>query len=414
MNASLQRGYLLLQQNNPRKAEDEARAAIEADVNDPEPYGLLALALAYQKRYKQSLQAAETGLGLDAGSSHMHYILGSVLIDAGDFGRSRRHLDEAISLDPCNADYYSQSATLFLVESQSEKALSATERGLEIDPEHVRCQNLRTRALIQLGRQEEAHDTLDNALRRDPDNAQTHANRGYALLHQNQPKEALNHFREALRLDPEDSLARFGIVEALKARNPVYRLLLQYFLWLSRMSNRTRLIVIIAPILAIKVLRGVFAETNPVLVISIGLLYLLFVLMTWSAAPLFNLLLRLDSVGKYALDEEQILESNLIGLCILTAVAFALSWFVVGEFFVLFCAVGVLSLMIPLSRWFGGRPESKGRIILRTYITILVALLVCAVALAYAGMHGFAGVFTALYLIAITIFTWAVNLIAAW
>ena len=34
--------------------------------------------------------------------------------------------------------------------------------------------------------------------------------------------------------------ARVGMIEALKARNPVYRLLLLYFLWMSRLARRAR------------------------------------------------------------------------------------------------------------------------------------------------------------------------------
>ena len=60
------------------------------------------------------------------------------------------------------------------------------------------------------------------------------------VLHQAQPKAALEHFREALRLDPNLQYAQAGIVEALKARNPIYRWMLGYFLWMGRLSDRAK------------------------------------------------------------------------------------------------------------------------------------------------------------------------------
>ena len=57
---------------------------------------------------------------------------------------------------------------------------------------------------------------------------------------QGNPLKAMEHFREALRLDPEMEWARAGIVEAMKARNFVYRWMLAYFLWMARLDSRVR------------------------------------------------------------------------------------------------------------------------------------------------------------------------------
>ena len=92
-------------------------------------------------------------------------------------------------------------------------------------------------ALVQLGRKDEAQQTLGSALANDPENALTHANQGWALLHRGDHAKALEHFREALRIDPELDWARAGIVEALKARHLIYRVMLRFFLWMGRQSQ---------------------------------------------------------------------------------------------------------------------------------------------------------------------------------
>ena len=117
-------------------------------------------------------------------------------------------------------------------------------------------------ALVRLGRKSEAVDTVNYALERDPESGFSHANQGWNCLHQNNPKQALDHFREALRLDPELEYAREGMVEALKARNPVYRAMLSYFLWMGRLSDRYQWGIVIGIYFGSRVLLN-FARTYP-------------------------------------------------------------------------------------------------------------------------------------------------------
>lgn len=63
-------------------------------------------------------------------------------------------------------------------------------------------------------------------------------------LHEGNPRAAPEHFREALRLEPDDEYARSGIVHALRARHFLYRLMLAYFLWMSRLSGTVQLALI--------------------------------------------------------------------------------------------------------------------------------------------------------------------------
>src|SRR6185295_5916341 len=85
---------------------------------------------------------------------------------------------------------------------------------------------------------------------------------GWALLHAGDAKRALEHFREALRLDPELEFARAGVVEALKARNPIYRVMLLYFLWMARLSGRTRWGIILGGYFGFRMLRT-WADEHP-------------------------------------------------------------------------------------------------------------------------------------------------------
>jgi len=212
-------------------------------------------------------------------------------------------------------------ANIHLQEARWRDALNAAEQGLQFDPEHVGCTNLQAIALVKLGRKSEAGRTIHTALSRNPDNALTHANQGWTLLEQGQPKAAAEHFREALRLDPQNEWARQGIIEALKAQNIIYALMLKYFLWMAKFSRRGQWGIILAGYIGNRLL-GVLANAEPDLapwIWPLRILYLVFALMTWLAYPFFNLLLRLNKFGRWVLSPEQTAASNWFGLCLLLA-----------------------------------------------------------------------------------------------
>jgi hypothetical protein len=94
--------------------------------------------------------------------------------------------------------------------------------------------------------------------------------------------------------------------------------MLMYFLWMARLSNGARWGVIIGGFIGARFLRGI-ARENPELapwILPLILLYFVFVLMTWFAYPLFNLLLRFNKFGWYALTRDQRSAANWFGACL--------------------------------------------------------------------------------------------------
>jgi tetratricopeptide (TPR) repeat protein len=197
-------------------------------------------------------------------------------------------------------------------------ALDAAEMGLRLDPDDVDCTNLRAIALVRLGRKDEAGATIDAALAKQPEDARSHANQGWTLLHQGNPRKAMEHFREALRLEPNMEWARLGIIEAMKARNILYRWILGYFLWMTKFSPRVQIMLILGLLFGTQILNAVCAAV-PVLELvqlPLVLLYVLFVWTTAVAPTLFNLLLMLNKFGRFALNRIEKLDSAFAALCI--------------------------------------------------------------------------------------------------
>ena len=384
---SVQRGLLLFQQSRYEMAEAEFRQALGREPGDAGTHALLALCLLERKQLDEATNEAREAVGLAPELPFAHYALAKVWYERDRLDEARAAIDEAIRLDPEDPDFRFLLSAIHFDRRRWEDALRAAEQGLALDPQHGGCTNLRAMSLVKLGRTREAGDTIDAALARDPENSSTHANRGWTLLEQGKVEEAQHHFREALRLDPGSEWARTGIVEALKARNPVYAVMLRYFLWMSRLSQRAQWGVIIGGYFANRVLTQA-ARANPELapwLLPFRVLYVIFVLLTWTADPLFNLVLRLDRFGRLALTRDQIVESNWIGGVIalgMVSLGACAVWGFGGPFLVSAMVFGFL--IVPLAGTFR-TPAGRPRTMMIVYVSVLALLGLGSIASAAEG-----------------------------
>jgi Flp pilus assembly protein TadD len=350
-NPHLQRAELLMEQSRYELAEKELRLALIEAPSDAEAHALLALCLTRLKQFGSATQEAETAIGLDPELPFAYYAHAIVLAQRNYFSQAEAAIGRAIGLAPNNTQYYAHLARLRIEQRHWQDGLLVAEQGLALDPEDVECTNLRAMALARLGRRSEAGTAIETALKRDPENPDSHANMGWSLVENGQPQRALEHFREALRLDPESDWAREGIVEAMKARYWIYRLVLGWFLWMLSLRARTQWLVLIGAFLGFHALRYLAARNSSLAPWMMPLLiaYVAFALMTWLASPLSNLALRLNRFGRLALTREQTVTSNWVGLCVLSAVVAITTYLVGGNIDYLLCAITCALVVPPLA-----------------------------------------------------------------
>lgn len=406
-----ERGWLLAHQGRPDLAEREYRLALADDPNDPFAHAFLSLLLADQEtRHPEALAEARAAIGLAPDEAFAHFAESYAHLRADRNEEAERSALTAIDLNPDDPGNFAALAAALLGRRRWSQALAAADTGLELDPEHSTLVNLRAQALVQLGRKDEANATLHGALGRDPENSVTHANQGWALLHRGDRKGALAHFRESLRLDPESEWAREGLVEALKAGNPLYAGMLRYFLWMQRLDRRTQWIVIVAGLIGYRVVRGV-ARSNPALapwLTPLMVAYGLFVLLSWTAPQLFNAVLLASRDGRYALSDEQRRSGAFMGAGAGVALVFGAAALATGAPWVEDSTFLFAGLLIPMAATFRG---ARGRPTRPMAITtgVLYALAALFAALAAAG-NGAAGLLFTLVLLGIVAITWIVNL----
>lgn len=378
MSIHLDRARLLLQQSRPADAEREAGLAVAQAPDRPEAHALLALSRLEQKKHALALVAARTALGLAPDGARYHYIHALALHGFDKNKEAVAAVEEAIRLAPGDADNFSLLAAIQLNLGNREAALAAAEQALALDPESTEATNFRSMALMRLGRKEEAATTVGYALERDPESPLSHATQGWNCLHRNDPRQAREHFREALRLDPNLEFAREGMMEALKARNWLYRGLLAYFLWMTRLAPGSQWGLIIGCYFASRFVSNL-ASAQPdrrVLWWAILLPLYGFIYLTWTARPLFDLFLRLDRFGCHLLSREQRIASNWFAPFFFSALG-ALVWTAIAGTDAAFFSMFILAaLSVCVSAAFTLR--GRNRLILAAAASCLAGLAILA------------------------------------
>jgi tetratricopeptide (TPR) repeat protein len=358
MDRHFEHALVLLEQHRYDLAEEKLRQALLAEPEYGFAHALLAHCLCEREQWQEATSEAQQAVHLDPELAEAHAALARVWHERNHLDKARQAIDEALRLDPGHADYFQRLAAIHLSARDWQSALEAAEMGLATDPEHVGCTNLRAMALVKLGRSDDASSAIASALARAPEDAFSHANQGWALLHEGKRQQALEHFREALRLEPQMEFARAGIVEAMKSKNFLYALMLRYFLFMARLSGTAQWLIILGGYFGYRAL-GQLAANHPEWrpwVTPILIAYVAFAVMTWIAAPLFNLLLRLDRFGRHALSRDQVVASNWIGCFLAGALVSAVLWLWTDTDFAFLGMFLFGFLLLPLSATFACSP----------------------------------------------------------
>lgn len=386
MNQHITRAQLLMQQSRFEMAEEQLRLALAENSEDAVAHAMLAICLLERKEYDGATDEARQAIHCAPDESIGFYSLAVIMHERNRLTEALEAIKEAVRIEPWESSYWGTLSGIEASRKSWKECLAAAEQGLEADADDVACTNLRAQALVQLGRRDEAGATIDAALRKEPDNAVTHANQGWALLHAGEPRQAMEHFREALRLQPELEWARVGIIEAMKARNFLYRWMLSYFLWIGSLPAGFQIALVLGIVFGNQIIVAV-AKAVPVLAPYQGWFiaaYLIFVWMSWVSSTLFNLVLWLDPFGRLALNDKEKLSATLCGLCILGALGIGLNgtvsyWDGPGVIIELhwMAAAPMLGLAIPISASFDH--EGNRQRLMQLYSLGLLVLIVGAV-----------------------------------
>jgi len=400
---------ILIQQKKFGAAEKLLSDLLTEDSNNIYVLSLLAEVYLQQDQFEKANKIIENAIGISPDSPHLFYIKSRIAIQQDQLNEAEHHINQAIELDPYDADYFALLANIKLGRKQFEEALETANRALEIDAENLLALNTRSTALNKLNRSEESFETIQGALREDPNNAYTHANYGWGLLEKGDHKKAIEHFKEALSNDPNFNYAQVGMLEALKATNPIYRMFLKYSFFMGNLTAKYQWGVIIGFYLGIKVLRTVaknIEALQPYLMPLIVTLALI-AFSTWVMAPLSNLFLRFNKYGQLLLDKKEKMSSNFVAISLGLFLVGLLLYFVWSDEKMLTITVFGFAMMLPLGTMFS---PSKNKYVLMTYTIVLALVGLMSIGLTFMTGKMF-NLMTVVFVLGFVAFQWLANYI---
>jgi tetratricopeptide (TPR) repeat protein len=392
---SYERVIVLIQQRRYADAEKELLRLLANDPYNPAAHHLLSVCKLEQGNVAEAEELIRSAIHSQPDNDLFLYQLARIQTHRHDYKAAMLTLQQAIAINPYDADYWGKMALIQIDMKDFAGALHSAEEGLEKEPDHITCMNARSMALIKLNRKQEAFAHLEDTLAEDPENAFTHANYGWAELEKGHHRNALVHFREALRFHPENEYAKAGLVQALKARYWFYRIFMKFNFWMSRLTKQQQWMMILGFFLVSRFLG------------PLAYLYLVFVLITWLMAPLSNLLLRLNPYGRYALDREETVSSNFVGISLLVCLlSLGVNIFVGKPWLTLLSFTG-FAMMLPLSSLFA--PSGKrSRTILAAYAVTMGLCGIAAMVHAYFSGN-ITNPFSIIFFILLIAHGWVVN-----
>lgn len=296
-----ERGRALLDLGRAKDAESHFRAALATEPGSADLHVYLAHALHQQKRYAEAKDAAQAGLAANPEHLGGMLILSASLAGLKDLAGAMRPIQRALQIAPAVPDLHRQEGAILIAQDRSDAAVESLARARTLDPEDSDVAALQAAAFFNVRRFAEAEQAVSDALRLDPNNAEAHRIRGLLRLRQGGGRGAVDAHQQALRLDPTEPEYREGLSVAMKARNPLYGLLLRFSDWQRGLPGGARWAVFLGPYLATRVLRPFDDQVwaRVVLVLVFGL-----VLLTWTLEPVMNTVLLCSSFARSLLPRD--------------------------------------------------------------------------------------------------------------
>ncbi|MFO1063183.1 MAG: tetratricopeptide repeat protein [Pirellulales bacterium] len=375
--SGLERALILLQQRRFDLAEKELRRALSDDPHSGYMHAVLALTLLHDEtRWQEATEEAQQAIALEPDEAFSHFALSRILAVRNHLPEALASINEAIRLDPYDAEYFAQRASVHIDRRDWTQALDDAVTGLSIDAESVHCNNLRTIALERLGRGHEAKEAAAQTLRRSPDDPNSHAAMGWTQLNTGDYAGAQLSFREALRLDPNHEPARDGMITALHGRSFVFRAIHQFYVAIGRLSVKYQFVIMFGAWILMQGL-GSLGNQIPIirpLTLPILMAYMIFVVLSWTSEPLFNTFLRFHPFGRHLLRRKEVWASNLLAVCGISAFAGSFGSLFVGGLLAALCVMFYwILMMVPVSIVFSA--PTRQRTMLAVAAAVVVGLL---------------------------------------
>jgi tetratricopeptide (TPR) repeat protein len=350
MSESLEKADVLFENGRWEQALELYLEHLAQDSEDGHSYTMAARCYLKLKFYGKASEFAEAAISVAPDFSYGYYVQAVVYYLRNLDHDANRALTAALDLQPTNPDYHVLRARLLSNKREWAAVSDAADVALGFAPDHGDALIVKAGALVRLRQYEEARTVLNFVLANDPENESAIVELGTLHLYLSDWDQAFATFESALALNPESEIAREGFMEALRARYPFYGLILRYSLWLNGFSKKYQQSIQYGLSLLMRFI-GVIRRQYPVLAPILGFILVVwkaFAYLSWTIRAGSNLLLRFNKFGKRLVKQEEVVESNIIGVLWVGALLCWLYGYFIDPF-TIFCRLGVvIFLSLPL------------------------------------------------------------------
>jgi len=194
--AAWKEGVRLFDGKQYAEAADTLALAIEGRQNDAYAHYLLGLAQQKSGRLELAAQSLETSAGLN-GTRKTWINLARVQLERNDPTKALAASEQALTLDPSDADALHQSGRALAALGRKDEALEALRAAFAAQPGNGQIANTYGYWLIQSGREQDAVGPLEAARQQLPEVAYVRNNLGVAYERTGRKDEAIEEYRAA-------------------------------------------------------------------------------------------------------------------------------------------------------------------------------------------------------------------------
>ncbi|MBS1637175.1 MAG: tetratricopeptide repeat protein [Bacteroidetes bacterium] len=144
------------------------------------------------------LQAQDTSL------ARVHYKMARKYAASQDFNSALYFLNKAIAINPANATYYSERATVYLEMNQADSGLADFNRAIAIKPTSARLYFYRSDLYLIMQKPDEAVADICKAAELEPRNKSVLMQKAFVLAKVKRYDEAAAQYDKLMRIDPKN------------------------------------------------------------------------------------------------------------------------------------------------------------------------------------------------------------------
>lgn len=321
----LARAQLLMEQRRFRMAEDELRNALRDDPESAALHAYLALCMAEDPaRRKAAMEEATWATAYDPLLPTGWYVLSLLQSRQRLVFEAEKTARLALGLAPEMPALLLHLAQLMLDRERFRDGLEFAERALAVAPHDAQALMTAGALRSRLGRHAEAEADFARALALAPDNHAVQGNAGWAALRRGDPAAALGHFRASLRREPGEQSTQRGLLEALRAHNPLYRGFLRVALRVYWIPSFFKWVAIGVAVLLLAYVS--MLDLPPWLLLPLQTAVIAGAVFTWTARPLADLLMLSDPAGRAVLDRARKVAAVGVAALLAAAAVLGLAW----------------------------------------------------------------------------------------